>query len=219
MGKSSDPDLLPSLKLGEKDSSLVVRYLLLDCSDLQRDYDRHRYRTRRSQQGCVVCARLHHVCNNGFHVSACLSRLAECSISNLGLQGLRRQLRPFWPSMVHYRWECADVYWLYHCWYRQEQYFAHRWLRLHRLRTCGFSGRRLGLASLTPHLSQGGGNAQLAAFALPELLPNKWRHWAIVLADIGVFFAVLVGPVAGRFSVQHHDAVRLNGNTPQQTYV
>lgn len=75
-------------------------------------------------------------------------------------------------------------------------------------------GGRLGLASLTSHLSQGGGNAQLAAFALPELLPNKWRHWAIVLADIGVFFAVLVGPVAGRFSVQHHDAVRLEGSRP-----
>jgi hypothetical protein len=26
----------------------------------------------------------------------------------------------------------------------------------------------------------GAGNAQLAAFALPELLPNKWRHIAIV---------------------------------------
>lgn len=47
----------------------------------------------------------------------------------------------------------------------------------------------------------GGGNAQLAAFALPELLPNKWRHSAIVIADIGVYFAVVVGPVAGRFSV------------------
>jgi MFS family permease len=54
----------------------------------------------------------------------------------------------------------------------------------------------------------GGGNAQLAAFALPELLPNKWRHSAIVLADIGVYFAVVVGPVAGRFSIQHQDAWR-----------
>ncbi|KAF4983581.1 hypothetical protein FZEAL_1031 [Fusarium zealandicum] len=48
----------------------------------------------------------------------------------------------------------------------------------------------------------GGGNAQLAAFALPELLPNKWRHSAIVFADIGVYFAVVVGPVAGRFAIQ-----------------
>lgn len=99
-----------------KDPSLVVRYLLLDCSDLQRNYDRHRYRARRSQQGCVVCASLHHVCNNGFHVSACLSPMAEYPISYLGHQGLRRQLGPFWPSMVHYRWECADVHWLHHCW-------------------------------------------------------------------------------------------------------
>lgn len=54
----------------------------------------------------------------------------------------------------------------------------------------------------------GAGNAQLAAFALPELLPNKWRHAAIVLADIGVYFAVVVGPVAGRFSIQHGEAWR-----------
>ncbi|KAF7556790.1 hypothetical protein G7Z17_g1149 [Cylindrodendrum hubeiense] len=49
----------------------------------------------------------------------------------------------------------------------------------------------------------GAGNAQLAAFALPELLPNKWRHSAIVFADIGVYFSVIVGPVAGRFAIQH----------------
>lgn len=54
----------------------------------------------------------------------------------------------------------------------------------------------------------GAGNAQLAAFALPELLPNKWRAAAIVLADIGVYFAVLVGPVAGSFAAQHVDAWR-----------
>jgi hypothetical protein len=51
----------------------------------------------------------------------------------------------------------------------------------------------------------GGGNAQLAAFALPELLPNKWRHSAIVIADIGVYFSAVVGPVAGRFAAQHDD--------------
>ena len=52
------------------------------------------------------------------------------------------------------------------------------------------------------------GNVQLAAFALPELLPNKWRHAAVVLADLGIFFAVVVGPVAGRFAIQHIDAWR-----------
>lgn len=51
----------------------------------------------------------------------------------------------------------------------------------------------------------GAGNAQLAAFALPELLPNKWRHSAVVLADIGCYFAVVVGPAAGRFSIEHGD--------------
>src|ERR1700761_9427680 len=54
----------------------------------------------------------------------------------------------------------------------------------------------------------GAGNAQLAAFALPELLPNKWRPAAVVLADTGVFFAVVVGPVAGRFAIQHGDSWR-----------
>jgi hypothetical protein len=49
----------------------------------------------------------------------------------------------------------------------------------------------------------GAGNAQLAAFALPELLPNKWRHSAVVLADLGVFFAVIVGPIAGRYAAAH----------------
>ncbi|EON98649.1 putative trichothecene efflux pump protein [Phaeoacremonium minimum UCRPA7] len=54
----------------------------------------------------------------------------------------------------------------------------------------------------------GGGNAQLAAFALPELLPNKWRHIAIVIADIGVYFDVVVGPVAGRFAAVDGDSWR-----------
>lgn len=53
-----------------KDPSLVVRYLLLDCADLQRMYDRHRWGTRRRQPGCVVYPRLHHVRYDGFHVSA-----------------------------------------------------------------------------------------------------------------------------------------------------
>jgi len=29
----------------------------------------------------------------------------------------------------------------------------------------------------------GAGNAQLAAFALPELLPNKWRHISITVSS------------------------------------
>ncbi|KAH8902476.1 MFS general substrate transporter [Coniochaeta sp. PMI_546] len=54
----------------------------------------------------------------------------------------------------------------------------------------------------------GAGNAQLAAFALPELLPNKWRHIAIVIADIGVLFDVVVGPVVGRFAAVDGDSWR-----------
>jgi hypothetical protein len=40
----------------------------------------------------------------------------------------------------------------------------------------------------------GAGNAQLAAFALPELLPNKWRHIAVVIADFFVIVSAVVGP-------------------------
>lgn len=48
----------------------------------------------------------------------------------------------------------------------------------------------------------GGGNCQLAAFALPELLPNKWRHIGVTIADAGILFCVTIGPVAARFSVE-----------------
>lgn len=53
----------------------------------------------------------------------------------------------------------------------------------------------------------GGGNCQLAAFALPELLPNKWRHFAVVIADAGIYFDVIVGPVVSRIAFVHGDAV------------
>ena len=49
-------------------------------------------------------------------------------------------------------------------------------------------------------LGFGGGNCQLAAFALPELLPNKWRHFAVVIADSLIYFDVIVGPVAARIA-------------------
>ncbi|KAL4893690.1 fungal trichothecene efflux pump [Aspergillus ambiguus] len=74
--------------------------------------------------------------------------------------------------------------------------------------TAGTAKNNTSLIVGSAFIGFGAGNAQLAAFALPELLPNKWRHWAIVLADIGVLFAVVVGPVAGRFAVQHKDAWR-----------
>ena len=53
----------------------------------------------------------------------------------------------------------------------------------------------------------GGGNCQLAAFALPELLPNKWRHFAVVMADGMIFFSVIVGPVTSRIAILHADSV------------
>jgi MFS family permease len=49
-------------------------------------------------------------------------------------------------------------------------------------------------------LGFGGGNCQIAAFALPELLPNKWRHIGVVIADAGIYFDVIVGPVVARIA-------------------
>lgn len=62
--------------------------------------------------------------------------------------------------------------------------------------------------SITAHvfLGFGGGNCQLAAFALPELLPNKWRHFAVVMADSVVYFDVIIAPVVARIAYAH-DAV------------
>ena len=56
-------------------------------------------------------------------------------------------------------------------------------------------------------LGFGAGNCQLAAFALPELLPNKWRHFAVVIADGGVLFTVIVGPPTARLAILHGSAV------------
>jgi hypothetical protein len=39
----------------------------------------------------------------------------------------------------------------------------------------------------------------MAAFALPELLPNKWRHIGVVIADLSTFLAVIVAPITGLF--------------------
>lgn len=56
----------------------------------------------------------------------------------------------------------------------------------------------------------GAGNCQLATFALPELLPNKWRHFAVVIADGVAFFTVIAGPVTSRIAIRHGDAVSDN---------
>ncbi|KAL4880654.1 fungal trichothecene efflux pump [Aspergillus karnatakaensis] len=48
----------------------------------------------------------------------------------------------------------------------------------------------------------GGANCQMAAFALPELLPNKWRHIGVVIADLTVYVAVIVAPVTARYGYE-----------------
>ncbi|KAF2715467.1 MFS general substrate transporter [Pleomassaria siparia CBS 279.74] len=45
----------------------------------------------------------------------------------------------------------------------------------------------------------GGGNCQMAAFALPELLPNKWRHIGVVIADLTTLGAVIIAPLTGLY--------------------
>lgn len=53
----------------------------------------------------------------------------------------------------------------------------------------------------------GAGNCQMATFALPELLPNRWRHIGVVIADVVAFFTVISGPVFARIAIRHEDAV------------
>lgn len=54
----------------------------------------------------------------------------------------------------------------------------------------------------------GGGAAQTSIIGIPELLPNRMRHIGIVLADGLVFIILLMGPVVGRYSVDHGEAWR-----------
>ncbi len=49
----------------------------------------------------------------------------------------------------------------------------------------------------------GGANCQMAAFSLSELLPNKWRHIGVVLADVATFLSVIVAPVSARFGYEN----------------
>jgi MFS family permease len=43
----------------------------------------------------------------------------------------------------------------------------------------------------------------MAAFALSELLPNKWRHIGVVLADAAVLVSVTVAPVSARYGIEY----------------
>lgn len=42
----------------------------------------------------------------------------------------------------------------------------------------------------------------MAAFALSELLPNKWRHIGVVIADSTTLMAVILAPVAARYGYE-----------------
>lgn len=58
------------------------------------------------------------------------------------------------------------------------------------------------------------GTCQLAAFALPELLPNKWRHIGVVMADGGIYFTVIIGPAAARYAIIDGDNVSFDAPSP-----
>ncbi|OAG37836.1 hypothetical protein AYO21_07942 [Fonsecaea monophora] len=49
----------------------------------------------------------------------------------------------------------------------------------------------------------GTGCCQMACFALPELLPLKWRPLGVVLSEAFAYFCLVVGPVAGKFAVNN----------------
>ena len=53
----------------------------------------------------------------------------------------------------------------------------------------------------------GAGNCQLATFAIPELLPNRWWHVGVVIVDGVAFFNVIAGPVTARLAIRHGVAV------------
>jgi MFS family permease len=57
-------------------------------------------------------------------------------------------------------------------------------------------------------IGMGAGLCQLAAFALPELLPNRLRHIGVLIADASTWVAVLFGPIVGRYAIRHGDAWR-----------
>lgn len=47
----------------------------------------------------------------------------------------------------------------------------------------------------------GSANCALAVFAIPELLPNKWRHIGVTIADTSIAFVVLCGPSLSRYAM------------------
>ncbi|CAK7208050.1 hypothetical protein SEUCBS139899_010884 [Sporothrix eucalyptigena] len=51
----------------------------------------------------------------------------------------------------------------------------------------------------------GSGTAGVALIACPELLPNKYRHIGVVLADGFVYIMIIIGPVVARAAIIHDD--------------
>jgi hypothetical protein len=45
------------------------------------------------------------------------------------------------------------------------------------------------------------GISGIALIAVPELIPNKYRHIGIVIADGLVYIFIVIGPVVGRYSI------------------
>ena len=55
----------------------------------------------------------------------------------------------------------------------------------------------------------GCGLCQMTMIALPELLPNKWRHIGIVAAELLTgFLTLIVGPVVARIAISRGSAWR-----------
>jgi MFS family permease len=51
----------------------------------------------------------------------------------------------------------------------------------------------------------GSGIAGICLIAVPELMPNKYRHIGVVLADFFVYVMIIIGPVVGRFAILRDD--------------
>ncbi|KAF2801809.1 MFS general substrate transporter [Mytilinidion resinicola] len=51
----------------------------------------------------------------------------------------------------------------------------------------------------------GSGMAGVALIAVPELIPNKYRHIGVVLADGFVYVMIIIGPVVGRYAIIRSD--------------
>jgi MFS family permease len=51
----------------------------------------------------------------------------------------------------------------------------------------------------------GSGIAGICLIAVPELMPNKYRHIGVILADLFVYIMIVIGPVVGRFAILSAD--------------